>query len=73
MTRPEKCEVAPRGCLIAFAILAAFALGGRPPLEALGVTIPAFHIAGGLLLFYGGFDMLFALRGEPSVRLPATP
>ena len=64
MSRPEKREVALRACLIAFGILAAFAFGGRPALEALGVSIPAFRIAGGLLLFYVAFDMLFALRGE---------
>ena len=64
MSRPEKREVALRACLIAFAILVAFAFGGRPALAALGVTLPAFRIAGGLLLFYVAFDMLFTLRGE---------
>ncbi len=64
MSRPEKREVALRACLIAFGILVAFAFGGRAALEALGVTLPAFRIAGGLLLFYVAFDMLFTLRGE---------
>ena len=59
-----KREIAWRACVIAFAVLAAFALGGRTALEALGISIPAFRIAGGLLLFYVSFDMLFALRGE---------
>ena len=64
MTRAAKREVALRACIIAFAILAAFALGGRAVLDALGVSIPAFRIAGGLLLFYIAFDMVFALRAE---------
>src|SRR5271157_6231215 len=64
MSRAAKREVAWRACVIAFAILAAFAFGGRAVLEALGVSIPAFRIAGGLLLFYVSFDMLFTLRGE---------
>jgi multiple antibiotic resistance protein len=64
MSRLERREVALRACLIAFGILVAFALGGLPALEALGVTLPAFRIAGGLLLFYVAFDMLFTLRGE---------
>jgi multiple antibiotic resistance protein len=64
MTSAARREVALRACLIAFAILAAFALGGRTVVEALGITIPAFRVAGGLLLFYVAFDMLFALRGE---------
>ena len=62
MTKTAKREVALRASIIAFAILAAFALGGRFVLEALGVTIPAFRIAGGLLLFYIAFDMVFALK-----------
>jgi multiple antibiotic resistance protein len=64
MTRAAKLEVALRASIIAFVILAAFALGGRFVLGALGVTIPAFRIAGGLLLFYIAFDMLFALKAE---------
>jgi len=64
MTKTAKREVALRASIIAFAILAAFALGGRFVLEALGVTIPAFRIAGGLLLFYIAFDMVFALKAE---------
>ena len=64
MTKAAKREVALRASVIAFVILAAFALGGRFVLGALGVTIPAFRIAGGLLLFYIAFDMLFALKAE---------
>ena len=64
MTSAARREVALRACVIAFAILTSFALGGRTVLEALGITIPAFRVAGGLLLFYVAFDMLFALRGE---------
>ena len=64
MTRAGKREVALRACVIAFVILAFFALGGRAVLDALGVTIPAFRIAGGLLLFYIAFDMVFALNAE---------
>lgn len=64
MSSAARREVALRACVIVFAILASFALGGRTVLEALGITIPAFRVAGGLLLFYVAFDMLFALRGE---------
>jgi multiple antibiotic resistance protein len=38
-------------------------------MDALGVTIPAFRIAGGLLLFYIAFDMVFALRAERKKEL----
>jgi len=64
MTDAAKREIALRACLIAFAILAAFAFGGRAVMDALGISIPAFRIAGGLLLFYIAFDMVFALKAE---------
>jgi len=64
MTNAAKREVALRACLIAFAVLAAFAFGGRAVMDALGISIPAFRIAGGLLLFYIAFDMVFALQAE---------
>jgi len=64
MTDAAKREVALRACLIAFAILAVFAFGGRAVMDALGISIPAFRIAGGLLLFYIAFDMVFALKAE---------
>ncbi len=69
MTNAAKREVALRACLIAFAILAAFAFGGRAVMDALGISIPAFRIAGGLLLFYIAFDMVFALKAERKSEL----
>ncbi len=62
MTSAAKREVALRACVIAFAILAAFAFGGRAVMDTLGISTPAFRIAGGLLLFYIAFDMVFALK-----------
>jgi multiple antibiotic resistance protein len=64
-----KREVAARAAFIAFVILAGFAIGGKAALDALGVSIPAFRIAGGLLLFAIAFDMLFVLRGERKSEL----
>ena len=61
MTRAAQREVALRATIIAFAILAAFAFGGGV-MDLLGITIPAFRIAGGLLLFYIAFEMIFELR-----------
>jgi multiple antibiotic resistance protein len=64
MTHSVKREIALRATLIAFAILAAFAFGGGALMGALGISIPAFRIAGGLLLFYIAFEMIFELRRE---------
>ena len=69
MLPAQKREVALRASLIAFAILAVFAFGGRAVMDSLGISIPAFRIAGGLLLFYIAFDMIFELRGERKAQL----
>ncbi|MBV9739277.1 MAG: MarC family protein [Hyphomicrobiales bacterium] len=60
----ERRQVALRACLIAFAILAFFALGGGEILTLLGIGLPAFRIAGGMLLFWIAFEMVFQDRGE---------
>jgi multiple antibiotic resistance protein len=49
---------------IATGILLAFAFGGAWLLEHLGVSIDAFRIAGGLLLFLIAVDMLFEKRAD---------
>jgi multiple antibiotic resistance protein len=69
MTKIEKREVAVRASIIAFAILFIFALGGAAVMAALGISLPAFRIAGGLLLFYTAFQMIFAERGQRKKEL----
>jgi multiple antibiotic resistance protein len=69
MADTVKREIALRASVIAFAILAAFAFGGSALMNALGISIPAFRIAGGLLLFYVAFDMIFELRKERNQEL----
>jgi multiple antibiotic resistance protein len=64
MNRQERQQVAVRGSAIGFAILAAFALFGASVLGILGITIGAFRIAGGLLLFWIAFEMVFEKRQE---------
>jgi multiple antibiotic resistance protein len=64
MQRSERRQVAIRGTLIAFAILATFALFGNGILGLLGISIGAFRIAGGLLLFWIAFEMIFEKRNE---------
>jgi multiple antibiotic resistance protein len=55
-------KVALRACLIAGTILIGTALIGDWLLRQLGITLPAFRIAGGLLLFAVAFEMVLGLR-----------
>jgi len=56
----RKREAAIRGTALGAVILLVFALAGDVLLEALGIGIPAFRIAGGILLFLLSLDMIFA-------------
>lgn len=59
-TAAQRRHMAIRGTLVAGAILTVFAFIGEWFLRMLGVSIDAFRIAGGLLLFFVAVDMLFA-------------
>ncbi len=77
--------VAFRSCGIAFALMGLFGFFGMALLEGIGITLPAFRIAGGLLLFLIAAEMLFEKRtqrregqeqsapDDPSVFPLATP
>ncbi len=60
----RKRVVALRGTAIGLAVLVFFAYLGEAVLGALGIGIPAFRIAGGALLFWIAFEMLFFRRRE---------
>ncbi|MFY0619398.1 MarC family protein [Shimia sp.] len=58
----ERRVIAVRACVTGFLILAAFAFLGEAVLGGIGISMPAFRIAGGILLFVTAFDMLFERR-----------
>jgi len=64
MTRAERLQVANRATLTAFCVLVVFALAGVGILSVFGITLNAFRIAGGVLLFYLAFEMIFEKRQE---------
>jgi multiple antibiotic resistance protein len=57
-------RIALRASIIAAALLAGTALLGDWLLHQLGITLPAFRIAGGLLLFAVASEMVFGVRTE---------
>jgi multiple antibiotic resistance protein len=55
-------RMARKAALTCFIVLASFALGGQLIFKMFGITLPAFEIAGGLILLLIGLDMLQAKR-----------
>ena len=68
LSQAEQRTVAIRASVTATLILVAFALGGAQVLAFLGISIPAFRIAGGLLMFWIAFEMVFEKRQERKVQ-----
>jgi multiple antibiotic resistance protein len=57
-TKQDKRRIARTATITAFFIVAAFVFGGKYIFELFGITIPAFKLTGGILIFYVGFEML---------------
>ena len=74
-------KVALQASIIAFCVLAGSALTGARLLGWLGISLAAFRIAGGLLLFAIAFEMVFQRRterkadqtGQPGAALATFP
>ncbi|MEM6726938.1 MAG: MarC family protein [Pseudomonadota bacterium] len=64
MSPKERRAIAIRACLVGFAILLLFGFVGEALLDFVGISMPAFRIAGGALLFLTALDMLFERRQE---------
>jgi len=55
-------RIARKGALTALIVLGAFAFAGETIFRIFGITLPAFEIAGGVILLLIGLDMLEAKR-----------
>jgi multiple antibiotic resistance protein len=64
MNRNERGQVSIRATLIAFGVMALFAIAGSDILSVFGITLPAFRVAGGFLLFFIAFEMIFEKRQD---------
>ena len=55
-------RMARKGAITCFVVLTSFAVAGQLIFRMFGITLPAFEIAGGLILLLIGLDMLEARR-----------
>jgi len=53
-----KRDIAKKSTLTAFVIVVAFVIIGKYIFDFFGITIPAFKMTGGILIFFVGFKML---------------
>jgi multiple antibiotic resistance protein len=56
--KTTKKSIAKKSTIVAFIIVLTFVILGKFIFELFGITIPAFKITGGILIFYVGFEML---------------
>ncbi len=62
-------SVALRALLLAFAIVAVFSVAGKVIFDVFGLTLPAFRITGGIIVFFIGLHMLQG--NQSSVQHPS--
>lgn len=63
-TSAHRRAMAIKASLVASLILFAFAFLGKPLMGALGISLPAFRLAGGIMLFMIAIEMVFEKRTE---------
>lgn len=64
MTARMRRVIGLRACATAVVVLMLFAIFGEAVLGFVGISMPAFRIAGGILLFLTALDMLFERRSK---------
>ena len=69
MNRDERRQVSVRASIIGFAVMALFAIAGASILSFFGITLPAFRVAGGFLLFFIAFEMVFEKRQDRKEKI----
>lgn len=64
MSAPQRRRVGMRACLVAAGLMLLFIFLGEAVLGFVGISMPAFRIAGGVLLFLTALEMLFQRRQQ---------
>ena len=62
--KESKKKIAKTATFTAFIIVVSFVIAGKYIFELFGLTIPAFKITGGILIFYIGFQMLMSQKAK---------
>ena len=73
MDAKQRSRIALRAVLVAGLLLAIFAFFGKAVLGFIGISMPAFRVAGGILLFLTAMDMLFERRTKRREDSSETP
>jgi len=68
LTVAQGRAIAFKACLIAFSVLLFFTFFGSWLLNHIGITVPAFRVAGGILLFVTAYRMV--MTGETAESTP---
>lgn len=68
LTAQERAEQIRRACIYMFFILTAFLVAGGLIMNFFGISIPGLRIAGGMIVSYLGFRMLFPETAAISSR-----
>lgn len=66
-TAARRKQIIRRACWVSLLILVLFAITGKLILDLFGITLPAFRIAGGILLLKIALDMLYAKRPQSHI------
>ena len=69
--KASKRKIAKSASITAFIIVVSSVILGKYIFQLFGITIPAFKITGGILIFYVGFEMLMSKKS--SIHNPGIP
>ncbi len=64
MTSVEKKNISRKASITAFFIVATFVILGKTIFSLFGLTVPAFKITGGIVIFMAGYDMIRSKEGK---------
>jgi multiple antibiotic resistance protein len=72
LSEKKKKEISKTATIVAFIIVIAFILVGKYIFQIFGLTIPAFKVFGGILIFFIGFEMLQSKKSSIQLNEKAT-